>query len=210
MTRVFVSILAAMLMASAVAAPAAESPSSGMSTIVEGQVLRGRFVQERFLKGFQAPLKSEGRFLLAPGRGLVWRAETPFAVTTVMSPAGLLQEVRGTETMRLPAGRLPFMSKLYTMLGGALTGDWKALESAFAVTREGDAKAWRLILTPLKAEDPTTPIREIRVKGGRFVEEVEVVKPDGDRDRLVFLDQSLGTEPPAGEDAQSLSAAGRL
>ncbi len=184
-------------------------PAAAAETLSEGQVLRGAFVQERFLKGFQAPLKSEGRFVLVPGGGLIWRTETPFAVTTVMSPAGLVQEVKGNETMRLPAARLPFMSKLYTMLGGALTGDWKALEGMFAVERTGDTAAWNLHLTPRRADDPAMPIRAITVRGGRFVNEVEIAKPDGDRDRLTFRDQALKTEQPTADEAKLLSSAGR-
>lgn len=184
-------------------------PAAADPTLSEGQLLRGAFVQERFLKGFQAPLKSQGRFVLVPGQGLIWRTETPFAVTTIMSPAGLVQEVKGNETMRLPAARLPFMSRLYTMLGGALTGDWKALEGMFTVEREGDDRAWILRLTPRRADDPTMPVRAITVRGGRFVDEVEIAKPDGDRDRLTFRDQTLRTEPPSAEEAALLASGDR-
>lgn len=193
----------------AILAVLAAYPALAAETLNEGQVLRGAFVQERFLKGFQAPLKSEGHFTLAPGRGLIWRTEAPFAVTTIMSPAGLVQEVKGNETMRLPAARLPFMSKLYTMLGGALTGNWKALEDIFAVERGGTENAWTLHLTPRRADDPTMPVRAIDVRGGRFVEEVEIAKPDGDRDRLTFRDQLLKAEPPTADEAALLASAGR-
>lgn len=199
MTRIVVFLLALL----------SATPALAAETLSAGQVLRGAFVQERFLKGFQAPLKSEGHFVLAPSRGLIWRTEAPFAVTTIMSPAGLVQEVKGNETMRLPASRLPFMSKLYTMLGGALTGDWKALEDMFVVERGGTAEAWTLHLTPKRADDPTMPIRAIDVRGGRFVEEVQIAKPDGDRDRLTFRDQLLKAEPPTADEAALLASAGR-
>ncbi|AWK86263.1 outer membrane lipoprotein carrier protein LolA [Azospirillum thermophilum] len=204
MTR-FIVVLLALLALAETAFAAPPEPA----TLGEGQVLRGRFVQERHLKGFQAPLKSEGHFTLVPGRGLLWRTDTPFAVTTVMSPSGIVQEVRGTETMRLPASKLPFLSRLYAMLGGALGGDLKALESMFAVVREADASGWRLVLTPLKADDPAMPIRSITLKGARLVEEVEIAKPDGDFDRLRFLDQDLTAGPPAAEEVQLLGSAGR-
>src|SRR5215475_1777275 len=61
-------------------------PVEGTARLREGQILRGHFEQERHLEGFQAPVKSTGTFLLVPGRGLVWRTEAPFAVTTVISP----------------------------------------------------------------------------------------------------------------------------
>ena len=53
-------------------------------TLASGEVLRGRFTQQRSLQGFNAPLTSTGSFILAPGRGVLWRAETPFALITAM------------------------------------------------------------------------------------------------------------------------------
>lgn len=159
------------------------------AVLKDGDVLRGRFVQERYMQGFAAPLRSEGSFLVAPGRGLIWRAETPFAITTVVTPAGLVQSVDGAETSRLSAARLPFLARLYDMLAAALAGDWRGLESTFTVTRKGDAVSLR----PVKADDPNIPAIAARV--GRFVEEVEIAKPGGDRDRLIFTDQILNARP---------------
>ncbi|WP_341894759.1 LolA-related protein [Ferrovibrio terrae] len=180
-----------------------------LGDFTDGQVLQGRFVQLRQLSGFPAPLKSEGRFILVAGRGLIWQAETPFAVTTVISPAGLVQEAGGVETMRLPAARLPFIARLYAMLGGALSGDWQGLEEAFTVAREGSDTAWNLRLLPRKAGDAAIPFREILIQGGQFADRVEIVKPDGDRDILTFLDQRLSGQPLSAEDMQLLDMAGR-
>lgn len=159
------------------------------AVLKDGDVLRGRFVQERHMKGFDKPLRTEGGFVVAPGRGLIWRAETPFAVTTVVTPAGLVQSVDGTETSRLSTARLPFLARLYDMLAAALAGDWRGLDGAFAVSRKGDAVS----LLPLRADDPNMPAIAARV--GRFVEEVEITKQGGDRDRLVFTDQVLNGRP---------------
>jgi len=159
------------------------------------------------LEGFQTPLKSSGTFLLVPGRGLVWRTEEPFAVTTVISPTGLMQEVRGRETMRMPTAKLPFMSKLYAMLSGTMTGDWSALASAFNVVRTPEANGWSLQLTPLNPDDPNLPIQSIRARGGRLLDQIELVKPHGDRDRLVFLNQKIETARPAAQEAALLDAA---
>jgi hypothetical protein len=190
---------------SAHAAPVIEA-----TPLVKGQILRGRFEQQRFLQGFQAPLKSSGTFVLSPGLGLIWRTEAPFALTTVMSPAGLVQEVGGRETMRMPSSRMPFLSKLYDMLGGALTGDWEGLSSAFNIARKAEGKSWRLKLEPKRADDPGMPIRAIDLHGSRFLEDVQVVKLNGDRDRIVFLNQKLESAPPTQEEAKLLAKADRL
>ncbi len=170
------------------------------AVLTSGDVLRGRFVQERHMQGFANPIRSEGVFVVAPGRGLIWRAETPFAVTTVVTPTGLVQSVAGAETTRLPASRLPFLSKLYDMMAGALAGDWKALEGSFTVNRG----AGTVLLSPLRADDPTAAqILSISARMSRFVDEVEIKKPNGDFDRLVFKDQVLNAQPlDAAEAAQ--------
>ena len=208
MIRLLILLLGLVFATSTMAPPAFAAPAVEVTPLAKGQVLRGRFEQLRFLQGFQAPLKSSGTFFLAPGLGLIWKTEAPFALTTVMSPAGLVQEVNGRETMRMPSARIPFMSKLYAMLGGALTGDWEGLSSAFNITHKADGKGWRLKLEPIRADDPEMPIRAIDLHGSRFLEDVDLIKLNGDHDRLVFLNQKLESASPTPEESQLLARAG--
>jgi outer membrane lipoprotein carrier protein LolA len=185
-------------------------PVTGQTALKDGQVLRGRFEQDRFLKGFNAPLKTGGSFTLVAGGGLIWKAETPFAVTTVMSPAGLVQEVDGKKTMSLASTRIPFMTKLYSMLSGALVGNWSDLESTFKIVRSGDAKKWELRFTPAATNDPAMPIEAIVVSGKRLVEDVVVLRADGDRDHLRFSGQSLEGAAPTSDELDLLALAKKL
>jgi hypothetical protein len=95
------------------------------------------------------------------------------------------------------------------MLGGALTGDWEGLSSTFNITRKADGKAWRLKLEPIRADDPGMPIRAIDLHGSRFLEDVDVIKLNGDHDRLVFLSQKLETASPTLEESELLVRAGK-
>ena len=183
---------------------------AGQTALKDGQVLRGRFEQDRFLKGFDEPLKTAGSFTLVAGGGLIWRAETPFSVTTVMGPAGLVQEVDGKKTMSLASTRIPFMTKLYSMLSGALIGNWSDLESTFKIARTGDAKKWELRFTPVAANDQAMPIEAIVVRGKRLVEDVVVMRSDGDRDHLRFSGQSLETQAPTSDELALLALAKQL
>jgi hypothetical protein len=178
--------------------------------VAPGEVLRGRFLQERQIKGFDRPLVSTGNFVLAPGMGLIWQTEKPFAIVTVITAAGLVQDVDGTETTRLAAARLPFLTHLYDLLGAALSGDWQALGSQFQVTRHGDAKQWDLLLEPHAGADPLTmPFRSITLRGSAFLEEVRIVRLDGDSDRLEFSDQTLGVGGLSSAEAARLREAGK-
>jgi hypothetical protein len=179
--------------------------ANAVTTLSPGQVLRGRFIQERHLRGFDAPLRTQGRFVLAPNKGLIWQAETPFAITTVITAAGLVQEADGTETMRLPAARLPFLSRLYAMLSGALSGDWHALDPDFTVTRSGDTAHWQATLTPRHPDATGMPFTNIAISGTQLVDQVSINKPNGDTEQLTFLDQTLSNSPLSPEEATALA-----
>ena len=178
--------------------------------VAAGEVLRGVFVQERYLKGFNAPLRSEGHFVLMPARGLIWRVEKPFPITTIITAAGLVQQVSGHETMRLAAARLPFLSHLYDMLGGTLGGDWQALEADFVVERSGDPAHWEVHLKPRRTDDMLAmPFAVIVAKGGRFIETVAMTKPGGDFDVLIFAEQTLSDAPLSADEATALDSLGK-
>ena len=105
----------------------------------------------RNLKGIASTLKSEGTFVLAPGRGLIWRIEEPIQTITVITPAGIRQIVNGSEVQRIDAAKVPFIAHFYDMLNGALMGDWTAMRHDFAVETTGDRGAWRTVLTAAAA-----------------------------------------------------------
>lgn len=199
-------LLLAALTLLAPGAAIAAGPTQGLAP---NEVLRGNFVQERQLSGFKTALRTEGRFVLAPSRGLIWRAETPFAVTTVITPEGLAQSVNGNQTLRLEASKLPFLSQLYDMLGGALAGDWSKMDSDFAVTRTGDDRHWNVRMVPRKPDNIAMPFRSIDVTGGRFVDTVVLTKPDGDADTLRFSDQRVAKGPLNAAEAAAFNAATR-
>jgi hypothetical protein len=189
-------------LADAQAAP----PSEGFAPLKKGQILRGRFEQFRTLKGFGAPLKSAGSFTLAVERGLIWRTETPFAMTTIMTRNGLIQRSEGGGITRLPAERVPFMTQLYNMLGGALGGDWEAMAATFAMTRKDSKHGWQLTLTPLQQDGSGVPLQSIAVSGRQNVDDVVMAKPNGDQDRIVFAQQRITLENLTGEEVALLDA----
>lgn len=170
--------------------------------IAAGEVLRGRFAQERQLKGFTHPLASSGDFVLVPGRGLIWRTLQPFAIVTVITATGLVQQVNGTETTRLTATQLPFLARVYGLLSSALDGDWHALDAEFQATEHSDAKQWELDLVPRAGGDSQSmPFRAITLRGGRFLDEVRISGRDDASDRLVFSGQALGNSLSDAESA---------
>lgn len=181
----------------------AHAADTTVQSIAPGDVLRGRFVQERVLAGFARPLRAEGTFVLIPGSGLIWRGTKPFANTTVITPDGILQLANGEEAMRLPASRLPGISQLYDVLGAALSGNIAPLQRTFAVVKSSAATNWRMMLTPLHPEN--LPLKSLTLSGSRFVDSVEIDK-GGDTDRITFLDQAAMPANLSGEEKSLLGS----
>ena len=205
--RLLLVVLALVLGPAAVLAADAPSPSL---TLAVGQSLAGRWVQTRHLRGFARPLSSEGRFMLLPGRGLVWRTDKPFAAAVAITAAGLVQLSGGDEVVRLRASQTPFVGHLYAMLQGALSGDWAPLEQRFAIDRGQAGGQWQVTLIPRQREDAAmAQIESLVAHGDRFIEAIEIRKSGGDDDSLTFFDQSVSGAPPAPEDLALLDRAGQ-
>lgn len=177
-------------------------------TLRDGEVLRGRFLQQRFLQGFNAPLTSSGLFILAPNQGLIWRGETPFALLTVMGPGGLVQRVAGGATTRYPASRLPLLTQLFEVFGAALGGDWAKLSGIFDIQKTGTAQNWQVMLTPRRS-DGGMPLRSVAVQGDHYVNSVVVARVNGDRDQIEFSQQVASRDPIDSEASELLAMTSR-
>jgi hypothetical protein len=165
--------------------------AAGGQPIAVGQVLRGQFVQDRQLAGFAKPLRSEGSFVLVAGTGLIWRTEKPFAGTTVITPAGIVQVASGQVAMHLDGARIPGLSRFYDVLGAAVSGNIQPLQQVFSVT-QSQTTPWRIVLTPLHPDNPAmAQLKSLTLTGGRFVDAVDVDKGGGDVDHIVFRDQHI-------------------
>jgi hypothetical protein len=176
-------------------------------TLTAGQTLHGRFVQERHLQGLASTLKSSGTFVLAPGKGLIWRTEEPIKIITVITPAGIRQIVNGSEVQHVDSAKVPFVAHFYDMLNGALMGDWTAMRHDFAVKTTGDRAAWRTVLTPLRPDDPIAGmLASIVITGGKMVDGVDINRTNGDSEHMAFLDQTVSSAALSGDDARLLDS----
>lgn len=200
MNRVLIVVVAIVALSSVCFAQVAMGP-----TLAPGQTLHGRFVQARNLKGISSTLKSEGTFILAPGKGLIWRIEDPIQTITIITPDGIRQIINGSDVQRIDAAKVPFIAHFYYMLDGALMGDWTAMRHDFAVQTKGDRAAWRTLLTPVRPNDPIAGmLASIVITGGKMVDGVEISRANGDFERIRFLDQTVSGVALSGDDARLL------
>ncbi|PAL02656.1 outer membrane lipoprotein carrier protein LolA, partial [Staphylococcus hominis] len=71
-------VLALLAVASPVLAAPAASVDLVKQRVAKVNVLRGEFSQDKQVSGFKNPLRSQGRFVLAQDRGVIWTTLKPF------------------------------------------------------------------------------------------------------------------------------------
>lgn len=153
-----------------------------------GWSLTGKFVQERHLNGFTAPMVSEGRFVVVPSKGLIWYTEKPFETTMIISPQGIRQTVAGEETLRVSSSRFPALKTIQDVLEATLTGNWSVLEKRFGVKPHYVDQLWTLEITPNRSGDKL-PLKAIQIIGQDFVNQARIERRGKDIDIIVFSNQ---------------------
>ncbi|MBO9328214.1 outer membrane lipoprotein carrier protein LolA [Achromobacter xylosoxidans] len=148
-------------------------------------VVRGHFVQQKFLRSLPQPLTSRGDFTLAAGKGLLWLLRTPVAQDLRIDARGISRRGDDGKWQALPqrAGA----SHENQLFLSVLAGDTSGLRENFDLAFSGTAQAWRLVLTPRSAL-----LRQIfdgiRIDGAALVQRIELRETQGDRTVLQMQD----------------------
>lgn len=152
-------------------------------------LLYGHFTQTKEIQGIKKPLVSQGDFLVAQGKGVVWRTRKPFASAVAVTAKGLWA-LEGGDSARAPKRAPIHQGNLGATLGmieRVLSGDPAGLEKNFSVAPGGSDSAWTLRLAP---KDPAWGrfVRSIELAGGAHVDSVAYLEANGDRTRIAFAD----------------------
>ncbi|MBD9417791.1 outer membrane lipoprotein carrier protein LolA [Achromobacter sp. K91] len=148
-------------------------------------VVRGHFVQQKFLRSLPQPLTSRGDFTLAAGKGLLWLLRTPIAQDLRIDARGISRRDEAGKWQALPqhsgAGR---ENRLFLSV---LAGDTAGLRENFDLALTGDANAWQLLLTP-RSVLLRQIFDNIQINGGKLVDRIELRETQGDRSVLQMTD----------------------
>ncbi|ALM83395.1 outer membrane lipoprotein carrier protein LolA [Bordetella sp. N] len=141
-------------------------------------VVRGQFVQQKFLRSLPQPLTSTGAFVLSAQNGLLWELRVPLFQDLLITPEGMFRRGDGGKWQALPqqigAGR---ETRLFLAV---LAGDTKGLQDNFDMQVSGSAGAWQLVMTP-KSALLKQIFQDIRINGGKLVDRIELRETQGDR-----------------------------
>ncbi|MDG2525339.1 outer membrane lipoprotein carrier protein LolA [Stenotrophomonas sp. HITSZ_GD] len=206
MKSVFLAFALALVPAwPALAAPAVPPELAQVQQrVARPALLRADFVQEKQVAGFRNPLRSQGQFVLAQDRGVIWRTLKPFPSDVVLTRDRILsRQADGSVQVEVDGRQQPALRAINAMMFALMSGDVQAMSSSFEVRAELlPGNGWRLHLTPRSAM-LAKAFASLQLEGDQYVRKVEIEEANHDRTRLSF-DNFRQAPPLAADEARSL------
>lgn len=194
-TRTLFTLMAACIF---MAAFVRVSVAADLEKITEGHSLTGDFTQDRYLSGFDEPLKTKGVFAYVPTSGLAWVVTAPFVSRLIVTKEAVFQEIHN-QVVELEGGNA-LASQISDLMVPLLSSDFIKLEQGFEIKEERiskDSLKWRLTMTPKQAGMQQV-IQSVTVEGAAKTQKIVIHKPGDDRDEITFSKQVIfETAPPS-------------
>lgn len=171
------------------------------ATLAPPAVVSGHFEQKRELAGFPKPVASNGRFLVARERGVLWVTERPFASSVRLTRSEILQKAGNTVTMRMSADKQPAVRAINGVMFALLSGDMIQLEQRFKIQGKVDVGHWSLTLEP-RESGLAQVLTRIELAGRKYVESVDMLDANGDRTHIRMFDSKGAAALSKAEAAQ--------
>ena len=136
------------------------------TALANARVVRGKFVQRRYLAGLAKPLESSGSFLFAREAGIEWHTETAvrLAVPADRHPASR-NVTRAASRSNIQASDQPALAVVSRVFFALFALDVDSLSHDFELYGQAGDAGWQLGLKP-RAEALGSVFRQALVSGG--------------------------------------------
>jgi hypothetical protein len=155
------------------------------SALANARVVRGKFVQRRYLAGLAKPLESSGSFLFAREAGIEWHTEKPFDSQFLLTDARIIQRDEGGVSLEIQASDQPALAVVARVFFALFALDVDSLSHDFDLYGKPEGAGWQLGLKP-RAEALGSMFRQALVEGAGAVHRVTLEDGNGDRSEIVF------------------------
>lgn len=171
--------LAAAVLLAAGAAPAWAFDLNALQTqLRDAPVVRGQFVQQKYLRSLPQPLTSTGLFTLSAQDGLLWELRAPLHQDLLLTSSAIFRRDDGGKWQALP--QAVGGGRETRMFLTVLSGDTQSLQDNFDMALGGTAGDWQLVMTP-KSALLKQIFTDIRISGGKLVQRIEMRETQGDK-----------------------------
>jgi outer membrane lipoprotein-sorting protein len=146
--------------------------------------IRADFTQTQTLAAMKQPLVSTGSLLFDRTSGVVWRIDTPYKATYVITDGGV-REVGADGKIVRAGGSGRGVAQVSRMMRDMLGGDLSALYAQFDVDASGTPDRWRMTLRPNQPQ-LAQAIRVLQMSGGTNLKTLSMTFANGNVTKLEF------------------------
>lgn len=152
-------------------------------------VVRGKFTQQRYIKMFNSPLVSQGQFVLAKKKGLIWQQFKPFSVELVLTQNRLYQKFLNKPAQIITTEINPMAFYFNRIFLSLFNGETVSLQEQFRLSFDSQEQEWQLTLTP-KKPPLNSVFKQITIVGKEYINRLELKELRGDRTLMQFMNQT--------------------
>ncbi|MDE1183539.1 outer membrane lipoprotein carrier protein LolA [Paraburkholderia sp.] len=168
--------------------------------LAQAKSVRAQFTQTQTMAALKQPLVSSGSLLLVRDRGVIWRIETPYKTTYVITDSGVTQLDAAGHRVGKPnsANGARGVAQVSKMMRAMLGGDLSALYSQFDVSADGTPAQWNMTLTPNQPQIAQS-IKGLQMSGGEQLQHIRIALANGDVTQIDFTRSPEPAEAGAAE-----------
>lgn len=161
--------------------------------------IRADFRQTQTLSAMKQPLVSTGSMLFDRRSGVVWRIETPYKATYVITDSGV-REAGADGRLVAHGGGGRGVAQVSRMMRDMLGGDLSALYAQFDVDASGTPERWRMVLRPNQPQ-LAQAVRVLEMSGGTYLGRLDMTFANGNVTALEFARPTPVDAPAPAERA---------
>jgi outer membrane lipoprotein-sorting protein len=147
--------------------------------LAEKPIVKGNFVQEKYLSRFNRSLMSSGNFIIAAGQGMVWETLRPFPSTMILGNDFIVQSRPDGQRSVLSAHGNESFTQMADIIGAVFSGKSQGLLKNFEVYFSGGASNWNMGLLPRDSVIASFAMK-ITISGDSAIRSIRIFEQSGD------------------------------
>ncbi|MCL2139346.1 MAG: outer membrane lipoprotein carrier protein LolA [Treponema sp.] len=147
--------------------------------LAEKPVIKGNFVQEKYLNRFDRSLESSGNFIIAVKQGMVWETVQPFPSTMILGKDFIMQSRPDGQKSVLNAQGNETFTQMADVMSSIFSGQSKGLLENFEVYFLGSVSNWNM---GLMSRDSifASFVKKITMSGDSAIRSIRIFEQNGD------------------------------
>ena len=149
------------------------------AALAKNSIVKGNFIQEKYLNRLDRSLRSSGNFIIAAGQGMVWETLLPFPSTMILGNDFIVQSRPDGQRSVVSAQGNEAFTQMADVMNAVFSGQSQGLLEKFKVYFFGSASNWNMGLLP-RDSIIASFANKITISGDSAIRLIRIYEQNGD------------------------------